>query len=428
MSTQAPSPPRQRTIPQPHTTHERCPELDWLRTVIVLGIIPYHAVVLYSATSATVIRHAIPALRLPIFYTSLEAWGIPLIFLLAGAASKFSLDTRSPGTYIRERFLRLLAPAILVALLFVPLRAYYLLLSDPRLVTVSPRPISHPEQLQHIGTFFQYYLTSLFTTGSPIVVRNPLAHLWFVPRLLAASVICVPLFLFLRDRWPRWMARIASSRLAFAVTLLAGALLPAALIVLLQPGWLNRLTAGIPLSDDWAAFSLDLVLFVYGYLIYSSARLRAAARLLAYPALLLAAVCWGVVFAIRLYGHVPPNDYSPDYILFTAMQVFAIWLLAVAVLGLAIRYLSRSTTWQPYLTAATFPIYVLHLPVLIIAAYYLQALPLPGGLQLLLVTVVTLAISFALYEYVIRRIPVTRFLFGLTSPQAKAWTAVKGIA
>lgn len=419
MSTQAPSPPRQRTMPQRPTMHERCLELDWLRTAIVLGIIPYHAVLLYSATTATVIKHTIPGLRLPILYSALEAWGIPLIFLLAGAASKFSLDVRSPGAFIRERFLRLLAPVILVALLFVPLRAYFLLLNDPHLASVSPRPISHPEQLQHIGSFFQYYLTSLFTTGTPIVVRNPLAHLWFVPRLLAASVLCVPLFLFLRDRWPRWIARIASSRLAFAMTLLAGALLPAALVVLLQPGWLNRLTAGMPLSDDWAAFSLDLVLFIYGYLIYSSARLRAVVRLLAYPTLMLAAVCWAVILIIRQYGHVPPNDYSPSSILFTSMQVLAIWLLMVAVLGLAMRYLSRSTTWQPYLTAATFPIYVLHLPVLIIAAYYLQALPLPGFVQLLLITVVTLATSFALYEYVIRRLSVTRFLFGLTTPQAK---------
>lgn len=408
-ATQPPAPPARRA---------RVVEVDWLRTLIVLAIIPYHALILFSAASATVLQNTTANTQLPVIFGALEAWGIPLIFLLAGASSKFALDVRPPLTYIKERFLRLLIPVLLVMLVFAPLRAYYLLLGNPGLASVSPRPIAHPEDLRNIVTFFQVYITSLVTTGSPIVVRNSLAHLWFVPRLLVASVICVPLFLYLRHRWPRWMRALASTRIPVEALLLAAGLIPAFFVALLSPGWLHRLTAGLPMNEDWTTFSLEIVLFIYGYLIYSSDYVRAAVRRLALVALLLAAACWGYVLAVRLGGHTPPNTFSLASGLFALAQVYAIWLLVLAVLGLGMRYLTMSPAWQQYLTTATFPVYILHLPVLTIAAYYLQALAVPWYVLLPLISIIAFGGSFALYEYVVRRVPFIRLLFGLSSPGA----------
>lgn len=392
---------------------ERRVDLDWLRTLLVLGIIPYHALLYFAVASGSIIKPAISDPRLPLVFSALEGWGIPVIFLLAGAASGFALERRPPGTYVKERLLRLLAPLPLVALAFAPLRAYYLFLNNPRLISVSPVPISDPERLRGIGPFFWQYWTILFTTGTPIISRNPLAHLWFVPRLLAVSLICAPLLLFLRDRWPRWLDRLAAAHVPPAALLLGGGLLPAALVVALQPGWLNRLTTFFPLSDDWTVFFLDLTMFVFGYALYSSARLRDAARDMAYLTLALAVVSWVVVFAVMFSGHAPAYDYSLASILFTLTRVFAMWLLTLAAIGLAARYLSVSPSWQPYLTTATFPVYVLHLPLLIAATYYLQWLPAPWYLRLALAIAVTVASAFALYEYVVRRTPGLRFLFGV---------------
>lgn len=401
----------------------RVAEVDWLRMLIVLAIIPYHALILFSAASATVLRDTTTNAQLPIIFGALEAWGIPLIFLLAGASSKFALDVRSPATYVKERILRLLIPVLLVMLAFAPLRAYYLLLSNPDLISVSPRAIAHPEELRNIGVFFQHYISSLLTTGSPIVVRNSLAHLWFVPRLLIASIICLPLFLYLQSRWPEWMRRLAASRVPIGALLLGGGFVPAVLVALLQPGWLHRLTANLPLNEDWTSFALQVVLFIYGYLIYSSVELRAAVRRLALPLLLLAAACWTIVLVVRLGGMTPANTFSLANGLFSLVQVFAVWLLVVSALGLGMRYLTQTTTWQSYLTKATFPVYILHLPLLTIIAYYLRALPMPWFVLLLLIAGLTLAASFALYEYVVRRVPVLRLLFGLNAPQPGAANA-----
>ena len=159
-------------------------------------------------------------------------------------------------------------------------------------------------------------------------------------------------------------------------------------------------------------------MFVYGYLLYSGTWLLEAVRRLAYGTLGAAVGLWAIILPIKLYGMAPANHYSVPFVLFNLSQTLAIWLLSLAMLGLGMRYLTIVPFWQRYLTAATFPVYVLHLPLLIITAYYLQALPVPWYVQLALVIVVTIAAAFALYEYVIRRMRVTRFLFGLESPRA----------
>lgn len=401
------------SLPAPRPRSARRPELDWVRMLIVLGIIPYHALLVFITSGATVIRQPVAFPQGWLLYTNLDTWGIALIFLLAGASSKFSLESQTASAYVKARVLRLLAPMLLVAVFFTPVDSYFLLLVNPKLISVTPRPIADPERLRDFGAFILQYWAILFTSGLPIVVRNVLAHLWFVPRLLVVSLVCLPLLLALRERWPRWMARITASRFPLELLVVGAGLLPAVLVTLLQPGWLSQLTSGWPLRDDWTQFFLDLVMFIFGYLLYSYPPLLDVVRRLAYLTLGLAALLWTSVLVIRWNHLGPANNFSAPYVVFSLAQGLAIWLLILGALGTALRLLTMAPAWQHYLVIATFPVYVLHLPILFMAAYYLQSLTLPWPLTWALIVVVTFGGAFALYEYVVRRTPVTRLAFGL---------------
>lgn len=416
MSTPTAIPP-QRKMP-PRTRRPRVAEVDWLRTMIVLAIVPYHVAILFSAASPSVLRHTYSNALLPLIFGCLQVWGIALLFLLAGASSRFALDVMPVTRYLKERVLRLLVPLVVVVVAFAPLRAYFLLLSNPSLVPACPRPLAHPELLHQIGPFFQQYLTCLLTVGWPIVIGNPLAYLWFIPRLLFMTVVCVPLFLYLRQRWPRRLSHIAASRVLLATLLIAGGFVAAAVVAILQPGWLQRLTTGIPLNEDWMTFALDGTMYIFGWLIYSSVSLRASIRALAFGTLGLALACWGIVLGVRILEYTPPNTLSLANVLFGLAQGFAIWLLILATLGLGMRYLTMLPAWLQYLNTAAFPVFILHVPILTVAAYYLQALPVPWYVLLLLIFVVTVAGTFAIYEFVLRRVPVIGMLFGLSSRRA----------
>jgi glucan biosynthesis protein C len=391
-------------------------ELDWLRTLVVLGIIPYHALVIFGASSAVYIKSAQSAPALALIGGFALTWGIPTIFLMSGAATRLALEHRTPGAVVRERLGRLLVPLALVALVFSPVQAYFILLSNPSLISMSPVPIQHPEQLRSFGEFYRTYLTILVTTVraySPSIGTLALAHVWFIPRLLVVTLLTLLLVLCLRRymrRTPEWVARLGR-RPAFS--LFGAGLMTALVVALLRPGWLEHITAHWLFTDVWSEFFLDLALFLCGYLIYSSRQLRATVYDLSIPALLLGLLCWAADAVVTHAGKAPSASFAPTALAYTAAWALSAWLVSVALLGLAMRYLAFSSPLQRYLTYAAFPVYLLHLSVLTISAYYLLRLPLPWYIQLLLITGVTVLVAFGVFDLVIRRTPVTRFLFGV---------------
>ena len=82
-----------------------------------------------------------------------------------------------------------------------------------------------------------------------------------------------------------------------------------------------------------------------------------------------------------------------------------------------------------YLAEASYPVYILHQTVIVVAAFYIVGLPAAEPLQWLTLLVVSVACTFALYE-VVRRSAVTRFLFGMRPTRKVApagRTAAEGV-
>jgi hypothetical protein len=78
-------------------------------------------------------------------------------------------------------------------------------------------------------------------------------------------------------------------------------------------------------------------------------------------------------------------------------------------------YLPGITSGLSYLTEAVLPIYVLHQPILLVAAFLHLPIALPLGIEVALLILVTGLGSFLIYELAIRHTRITRFLFGLTT-------------
>jgi phenylacetate-CoA ligase len=404
-------------------------ELDWLRTLVVLGIIPYHALVIFGASSAVYIKSVQASPALALIGGFVLTWGIPSIFLMAGAATRLALAHRGPGAYVRERLSRLLVPMLLVALVFSPLQAYFILLSNPSLVSMSPVPIQNPEQLSNFGTFYGTYLGILVTTVraySPSIGTLALAHVWFIPRLLVVSLLTSLLVLVMRRYGQRLLVRMTTLDQHPLVILFGGGLATALVFALLRPGWLEGLTAHWLFTDVWSDFFLDLFLFLCGYLIYSYRRLREAVGVLWIFTLAVGIVCWAAVAGVTIAGKAPSASFALPSLVYALGLALSAWLISLGLLGAAMRYLTFTTPEQRYLSDAAFPVYLLHMSVLTISAYYLLKLPLPWYLQLLLIIAVTVVVAFGLFDLVVRRTPVTRFLFGVRrlGPQDEASAAL----
>lgn len=415
MLTTAPSP-----LAPAHEGQPRRYELDWCRAFIVLALIPIHVAGLFTLAADQYFgtRYSSPVSLS--FLTSVSVWGMSLLFLVAGAGACFALTYRSPRQFIGERCLRLFIPFAFASLTLIPLQDYAILHAFPGVLGQVPVPGWDRHVADSLVAFYPRYLGGYVYFLTHYAPQQELvfwSHLWFIPRLLGISLLALPLLLALRSaRGRRLIARIAvlCERRHGAVFLLA---LPLGLVeAMLGWQWQTWQTgAGTDGFNELAQFVFYGLIFVYGYLLYADERLRRAVQRDCLLALALGLFAFIPTHLPGVGNQALAHDYSAGGMLAAFLLAFAAWLWVLAIVGLAMRYLTFTNRLGRYLTESCYPLYVLHLPVLYLL---LLALPLLSGetyplLRYLAIVTLTFAVTLAVYELLIRRTPPLRALFGM---------------
>jgi hypothetical protein len=226
--------------------------IDWLRVLVILSLIPFHASLTYLRYGVVYIKEPVSDLAsLPflIIEVPLGDFFMTLMFFVSGVASYYSFKKRGAGSYIGERAQKLAMPLGLGYLLLCPVTAYIQALYEG----------FQEGFLKFLPQFFWYQNSRFHGYG----------HLWFLYYLFVFSVICVPLF----SRWQRDDARIERIGIFF----LRGnrLLLPAGFIVLLEVCLRLRFNTGAYIIvGDWANVSVYLSLFLFGYVYAADPRIQ----------------------------------------------------------------------------------------------------------------------------------------------------------
>ncbi len=375
-------------------THRRY-ELDWLRVMIVLGAMVFHAVyeveIYFPQARAETLTQ--------VGSTFAIQWGLPLLFLIAGASAWLSLAHRSGRQFIKERVLHLLVPFLGCVLTVIPIALYVVSL-------IGPGP--------HVP-FFQTY-ADYFRSYSQLFQGNPLDHLvalwdnlWFIVVIFLVSLLTLPLILVLRGpRGSRMISRFATVARIPGGTLLAGLIFIACSSVLAM-----ALPTSVA-STLWLA-ALCVLSFVAGALLYADASIEQAITRDGPAALVLATLCF-VIVQLLVTGKALLLPHSVGYVLSAVLAGAFPWFGMIGFLGLGKRYFSFTNRALEYLKEAVFPYFLLHMLVFSVFGYiFLAHTRLPGVLQvaaILSCSVLTLAL---LYELLIKRIAVLRVIFGLKS-------------
>lgn len=397
-------------------------ELDWLRAFVVLGLIPIHAAVIFSTTADTYIKNGETSWVMAVLGVFAGTWGMPLLFAVAGASAYFALRRRSGSQYLGERALRLLVPFIFATLTIIPVQVYALVVSDPGLMHAYNLPIRDPNFASSWLAFYPEYLHGYgyflthFSTTLAIVFWG---HLWFIPRLLIYAVATLPLFLWLdRERGQRLLAWLGGlMRYPGMIYIFIVPLVVVEMVA--RTANVNKLTATWPLYDDWVQFSFYLLYFVYGYLLFAIPTMTVAVK--RYGWLSLALGVGGFALALALPGTLTssPFSYSLGYIVGAPVRGFVSWFWIVAILAFALSKLAFTNGLLRYLNEAAFPIYVLHMPVVTIVGMYAIQFDVPMYIKFVVIIVVALGLTLAVFETLVRRWTLMRLLFGL-KPSAES--------
>jgi len=380
--------------------------LDWLQVLAILGVFLFHAVHPFDELGDWIINNEQRSVLLTFYGGFFTLWGMPFFFLVAGATSWFSLRRRTPGHYVSERVTRLLIPFIVGVILLTPIQVYY--------------ELSHKGWWKG-GSFIEFILNSeartyFYTeyhpiTPSPEIFNRVGYHLWFVAFLFAFALIALPVFL--------WLRQDSGKRLVASFTWLAkwrGGLLMFAIPMILARFLLQRDMPG----DDygWGDFVYYLLFFVAGYILISDERFLPAIRRDWRFYLILGIPC--TLFFFSMGAGVPVWEWmgspgTPGFYLSWTLHGINSWCWTMVMLFVGMRYLNFTNQRLQYAREASYPVFVIHHPVIVLIAFYVVQWQVGLPIKVLVVVIGSFAVTFGLYELLFRRLSPVRALVGMKS-------------
>lgn len=366
---------------------QRLHYIDWLRVLAVLLLFPFHTWRVFNAGEAFYVKSAYLSQSINAVLWFIDFWHMPLLFLLAGASTYFALRKRTALQYTAERFLRLGVPLLFGWAVLIPPQTWY------------------------GGRFNSGYADSYLnylTSGDWLVFNIQdsgdyfggfgIGQLWFILYLLFIALMALPLLLW----WRSERGKQAAGRLSR---------------FLAKPwswpivGFGLMLAEALPSPIDGMSYFYFMALFILGYAIMADGAFLASAEKHRWPALIVG----GAIIVFRMIAwewHDSFADPSWQLGLFNAAVLMGVWLIVTGLLGTGRRLLDRPSKQLAYLAETSYPLYILHQTVIVVAAFYLVQLPGPWAVQWVALLAVTVIVTFGLYE-VVRRIGMLRFLFGM---------------
>jgi len=142
---------------------QRLHYLDWLRIMVVLMLVPFHTAMTFAPYSWYLRNDELNQATQGLVMV-LDQFHMELLFLIAGAATFFSLSVRSGKSYAFERLKRLIVPLIFGALVLVP-PCYW---------------VGAVNFNDYQGAFFEWYPTFFRDSLTPFQEGFRAGALWFL--------------------------------------------------------------------------------------------------------------------------------------------------------------------------------------------------------------------------------------------------------
>jgi glucan biosynthesis protein C len=372
-------------------TSSRLYYLDWLRVLAMAGIFLFHNARFYDVFTDWHVKNASTNLGASALVAFMGEWLMPLFFLIAGAATYYALKSRRPGQYVQERALRILVPLIFGTVVIVAPQAYF-------------EALSHGAQFGGYN-FFQIYW--LFLQTLPTL---PWYHLWFLAYLFVFSMVTLPILVTWREGGTSIASKLVSLLNKPWVILVLLVLLLAVIDVLLYPAgfWGNR---G---QGNWSIVAY-LLFFISGYLIFANPRIMETVKKLRWILLGIAIVASALLVSVFLEVLMDREAHfgSAMFIASQCVQAVSTWCWLLAILGLGSRFLNRNNRFLAYANEAVLPFYILHQTIIITIGFYVVQWNTGVGLKYLTISTTSFIAIMLIYELLVRRVNVLRFLFGM---------------
>jgi glucan biosynthesis protein C len=369
---------------------ERRFDLDWLRVLTILTVFIFHSGRFFDMGDWHV-KNPTTYFGDDVWTAFLADWMMPFIFVISGASLYYVIAKGGTGKFVKDKILRLGVPLVVGVFTHAALMVYL-------------ERLTHHQFYGSFWEFIPYYFQGWYGFGGNFAWMG--LHLWYLLILFLFSLLLYPLFRWLRTGGSAFLNRVS----AFITV-------PGVVYLLALPGMLliSVLDPRTPLGQrgfgGWS-FVIYIFFFIYGFVVISSPRLQQRIIGQRWVSLLGGILALLASFASHGIGPDPAFGTTP-FVIYNALFALAAWCFILAILGFGMLHLSKTTPYVQYANEAVLPFYVLHQTVLLSVGYFVVQSALPDLLKWLVIAVISFSIILGLYEFLIRRINVLRFLFGM---------------
>lgn len=305
--------------------------IDNLRWITLLILIPYHTAMAWNVWGEPNYIYFEGNRLISSIIVFFSPYFMPLLFVLAGVSTKFALQKRTNKEYLIERVKRLLIPFLFGTIVLMPIMAY----------------IADKFNCFYSGGFLEHYAI-FFTKYTDLIGADggfSLGQFWFLLYLLIISVVGVGIIALSK----RFVSK-AEITIPFWIVCLLGWPLPL----------LSEL-----LSVGGKSLVEYTYLFMLGYFIFADEKIISKAE----------KNCW-LLFGIGLVATIL-NVYLFIWIdkefdlLNTITKYVSEWIMIIAFLGLAKKYLNFRGRVSNYMNKRSFLFYIYHFIWVVLFQYIL---------------------------------------------------------
>jgi peptidoglycan/LPS O-acetylase OafA/YrhL len=350
-------------------------------------LFPFHTAFIFSAGwYGYYVSSDYPSVAAHGLAVAVEPWIMPLLFCIAGMSTKYALQKRTPQMYLKDRVTKLLVPFLAGMVLICPVIAYFALRF-------------HTGYNGNFAGAFVHFFSSIrnFPDLNGIGGDFSVDHLWFILSLFIISVVAWGVILLVQ-----WHPRLHLN--------LDNVNLPV-LVLLFIPVWLLNF---VGIYETGYSVMSYFAMFLIGYYLFAMDPVQT--RLEKYWAFLLAAWIVLTIGVMWTYGII--LGHSEVFWGYSSVFVLTGWTGVLALMGAGRHLFDMTNNFTSYMSAASYPVYIIHQAVLVVIAYYVLKIEIPPALQFAAIMILSILLTFACYE-IVRKIPVVRALFGITRPQKK---------
>jgi len=397
------------------TSNERLHALDAVRGFALIAGIVFHASVSFlpgpNGAPLWIVTDSQPSVALGVVFHLLHIFRMTTFFLIAGFFAHLTFHRRGARGFIADRAKRIAVPLLVGwPILFVAIVAVTIWAA---VSAAHGRPLPPPPKYPGFPAF-------------------PLTHLWFLYLLLwlYAATLLIRAIVARLDRAGRLRAgvdrvvRLAAAHPA-GVALLAA---PTALAFLGTPGWLPWF--GVPTPDsslvpNLAASVAYFSAFGFGWLLHRQTQLLADWRRL-WPANL--ALALGFTIAELVLVGLTPAIHLPAgaaRLALAALYPLAAWSWTLALIGLALRFLSDFSPARRYIADSSYWLYLIHLPIVLALQVVVAPLDWPWPVKFAVILGVAFPLMLASYQLLVRHSFIGAILNGPRESRSRARKAEK---